>query len=76
LDQRASDIISHRLAAAVDRANGFYESESSRLIYLRTINPGITEQELEALAAEESACIAALKQTTSVLEGLRVCVAV
>ncbi len=76
LDQRASDIISQRLAAAVDRANGFYESESSRLIYLRTINPGITEQELEALAAEESACIAALKQTTSVLEGLRVCVAV
>ena len=50
LDQRASDIISHRLATAVDRANGFYESESSRLIYLRTINPGITEQELDALA--------------------------
>jgi ATP-dependent helicase HepA len=76
LDQRASDAIGHRLAAAVDRANGFYESESSRLIYLRTINPGVTEQELEALKAEESACIAALKQTTPVLEGLRVCVAV
>lgn len=76
LDQRASDVIRQRRDAAMENASNVYDSESSRLAYLRTINPGVTEQDLEALLAEKQACLAALQQTKPALEGLRVCVAI
>jgi len=76
LEQRAIDATHQRRQAAVEKAHHFYRGESSRLTYLKTINPGVTERELDALAEEQSACLRALEQTKPVLEGLRVCIAV
>jgi ATP-dependent helicase HepA len=76
LEQRATDATHQRREAAIEKANHFYQGESSRLTYLKTINPGVTEKDLEALAEEQSACLRALEQTKPVLEGLRVCIAV
>jgi len=76
LEQRATDATQQRREAAIEKANHFYQGESSRLTYLKTINPGVTERELDALAEEQSACLKALEQTKPVLEGLRVCIAV
>ena len=76
LEQRAIDATHQRRQAAVEKAHHFYRGESSRLTYLKTINPGVTERELDALAEEQSACLKALEQTKPVLEGLRVCIAV
>jgi hypothetical protein len=76
LEQRATDATHQRRQAAIEKANHFYQGESSRLTYLKTINPGVTERELDALAEEQSACLKALEQTKPVLEGLRVCIAV
>jgi len=76
LDQRATEATHQRRRAAIEEANNFYQSESSRLTYLQTINPGLTERDLEALFKEKSACLSALEQTKPVLEGLRVCIAV
>ena len=76
LEQRAIDATHQRRQAAVEKAHHFYRGESSRLTYLKTINPGVTEKDLEALSEEQSACLRALEQTKPVLEGLRVCIAV
>jgi len=76
LEQRATDAINQRREAALKQANAFYDSEISRLTYLQTINPGITERDLNALSAEQQACLTALQQAKPTLEGLRVCVAV
>ena len=76
LEQRATDATHQRRQAAVEKAHHFYRGESSRLTYLKTINPGVTEKDLEALSEEQSACLRALEQTKPVLEGLRVCIAV
>ena len=76
LEQRATDAINQRREASLKRANTFYDSETSRLRYLQTINPGITEQDLNVLSGEQQACLTALQQTKPTLEGLRVCVAV
>jgi len=76
LEQRATDAINQRREAALKQANAFYDSETSRLNYLQTINPGITERDLNALSAEQQACLTALQQAKPTLEGLRVCVAV
>ncbi len=76
LDQRATEVTNHRRDAALAQADDFYKNESTRLDYLRTINPAISMRDLDALSAEKQACIAALHQTKPVLEGLRVCVAV
>lgn len=76
LNERATDTTAQRREAAIEKASHFYHSESSRIAYLRTINPGVTDGDLEALSEEKSACITALQQTKPVLEGLRVCIAV
>ena len=76
LDQRATEVTNHRRDAALAQADDFYKNESTRLDYLRTINPAISMRDLDALSAEKQACVGALHQTKPVLEGLRVCVAV
>jgi len=76
LEQRATEATCQRREAAIEKANHFYQGESSRLTYLKTINPGVNERDLEALSEEQSACLNALEQTKPILEGLRVCIAV
>ena len=76
LDRRAVDALTERRDAALKSASIFYEDELSRLAYLSTINPGVTQRDLEVISAEQQACLSALQQTRPMLEGLRVCIAV
>jgi ATP-dependent helicase HepA len=76
LDRRAVDALTERRDAALNSATIFYEDELSRLAYLSTINPGVTQRDLEVISAEQQACLSALQQTRPMLEGLRVCIAV
>ena len=76
LEQIAGDEVSRRSQEAVDAANRFYGEELSRLSYLQSLNPTIRDEELLELEASRDACLLALSQAQSALEGLRVCIAV
>ncbi|MDG2459740.1 MAG: RNA polymerase-associated protein RapA [Luminiphilus sp.] len=65
-----------RWQKALASAEAFFESEGSRLSYLKSINPTISDSDIAEAQRQRDACIHALQQSKPVLEGLRVCVAV
>ena len=75
LDERALATTQERSSAALKAAELFFESETSRLSHLQSINPAITSHDIDEITAQRAACSQALQQAKPIMEGLRVCVA-
>lgn len=75
LDERALATTKERSSAALKAAELFFESETSRLSHLQSINPAITSHDIDEVTAQRAACSQALQQAKPIMEGLRVCVA-